>query len=125
APVRLPDGSLTDAVFVHQSQRVGQAPHQVAVERDPMRGTIAAVDWQDDAIIVPSTRLPIATLPGRPIRIHNDFKSSMYRVVDASRVDGDRLKLRMDRSSLLGEGRALGFEDGVVLNSVPIPFVKA
>lgn len=124
ARIRLPDGSTTDAVFVHQSQRADRMQPSMMIER-PVRREILAVDRGGDAIIVSSRGLSVAALLGRPLRIHNEFRSSMYRVIVAEHIGGDRLKLRMDRSSLLGEGRAVGFEDGVVLNTVPMPLVAA
>ena len=123
ARIQLPDGSTTDGVFFHESRPLDRRPSTtVVVQREPIRLEILAVFRGDEAILVPRAALSPAAVLRAPVRIHRGSRSAMYRVTAAETVAGDRMKLTLDRSSMLGEGRALGFEDGVVLNSVPIRF---
>ena len=86
--------------------------------------TIEAVDRAAMAIVV-RTLPPTLALVGCMIRVFNDRRSHAYRVTGTAGAGAGRLALTLERDAMLAEGLALGFEDGAVLNRVPLPNVTA
>src|SRR5262249_17969228 len=85
-------------------------------------GTLISVSRDESAIVVRREDLARTDVVRRTVRVYNEFTSRMYRIVAVSSIGGGRVQLRLDRSSLLAEGVALGYHDGVVLNRIPMPF---
>jgi len=64
-------------------------------------GRIAALDYQKQEIVIEGNRLTAEDFaPGRAIRIFNDMRSAMYRIV-AVAPDGPRPRLTLDQTALL------------------------
>jgi hypothetical protein len=86
--------------------------------------TIEAVDRGATAVVV-RTQRSSAALVGCTIRVFNGRRSHAYRVTGTAGAGAGRLALTLERDAMLAEGLALGFEDGAVLNRVPLPNVTA
>ena len=93
-----------------------------SVSSNAVSGTIADVDRAADTIRIDGVPAGSA-LEGAAIRIYNDERSRMYRVTAVVRDRDGAIHAELDRSGLVAEGVALGFRDGVALNSVLMPFV--
>lgn len=125
AKIRVSGGTETDALFYQDSRTAGALQYSLAIHSSSLYGAIVAVDRETDAVVVQGIDRSAARLQGKTIRVHNDFRSRMYRILAATQAGTGRVRLRLDRSSLLAEGVALGFDEGVVLNNVLMPFVTA
>lgn len=88
-------------------------------------GRLTSADRTANSIVVEGQLPGASKLVGRRIRVFNTYRSRTYEVVRAMQMATGRLKLDLSRSSLLGEGEAVGFEDSVLLNNIPMPHVNA
>ena len=64
----------------------------------------------------------LGALVGRQIRIHNDLRSAAYTIVEAQQIGKGKVKLKLNTTSLLGEGISTGTEDGTVRNEVMLDY---
>jgi hypothetical protein len=140
ARVRTDDGVETDGEFCAGSLRGGRLQSlllsggrilrvagEVMFESPAARfvSEVVGVERAANAVVVRGFGLEPGRLAGQAIRIFNDKRSRMYVVIAAEAKGRDSVRLVLNRSSLYGEGEALGFEDGVVLNRVPLPNIGA
>lgn len=118
--IRERDGLVTELRLVAGSKLVfGPYTLQLPAQTGPAR--IVAVDRAHRAIILEGNLPPLHTLEGRRIMIDNHGERvSSYHVQKAERVSPTRLRLILDSSGLLGEGLAVGFEDGFIRNGPEI-----
>ena len=86
---------------------------------------ITVVDREANSVtVVPALTAP-QLLAGRWVRIHNQFRSGMYRAKEAHNT-GLATVISLEGSANLSEGHAVGFRDGLVRNGfVPMPFAGA
>lgn len=107
------------------SQRAGKVIRDIQVGQWAPRmrsgsafanGRILAVDYEKNRIAIATERREKPTLfaPGTPIRIYNQGRSAMYRIVSTQTADG-RLWLTLDATALLAEGKILSAADGGIL----------
>jgi len=116
------DGGRLRALYMS-----GTASSEVRDVRVLMRprssGQIVATQRGTNSIEVAGDFPATLRLAGCLVRVFNESRSKMYEIREATHVTEGRLRLTLSRSSLLAEGVALGFEDGVLLNSIPMPHV--
>jgi len=86
---------------------------------------IVEVDRAEGAIVVSGSLPKPELLAGRRLLIDNHGERlSRYTILDAKAAGPDIVRLKLDSSSVLGEGVAYGFEDGVIRNGpeINMPF---
>lgn len=66
----------------------------------------------------------LGALVGRQIRIHSDLRSAAYTIVEAHQAGKGKVWLKLNTTSLLGEGISSGTEDGVVKNEVMLDYAS-
>lgn len=88
-------------------------------------GRLIKAERADNNIEIEGQMPTASRLVGQWIRVFNKSRSKMYEVTEATKTGAMRVRLTLCRSSLLAQGEALGFEDGVVLNNIPMPHVTA
>jgi hypothetical protein len=115
-------GRGVEALAVAGGTTFDRPPGLRASLRPGSSGRLLSVNRDRDAIVVRRGDLATQAVEGRSVRVYNDLTSRMYRIVAASDAGDGRVQLRLDRSSLLAEGVALGFQDGIVLNRILMPF---
>ena len=75
---------------------------------------LVATDCPAQKVAIPySEALEAICEPGRAVRIFNERRTAMFRVVETARED-DRLWLKLDTSALLARGPVIAVEDGVL-----------
>lgn len=89
-------------------------------------GTIRAVDRDANQIVVeptgPRADAAEGIRPGLSIRIFNDLTSSMYRI-EGVRVDGERLRITLDRTALVARFPLKAIEEGRLVLGADSPFI--
>ena len=85
------------------------------------RSVIARVDYERDRIALSGNLVDDDFAPGTPIRIYNESRSAMYQIKAARRQNG-RLRLTLDATALLVQGRVTEVHDGIVKIDSYLPF---
>jgi len=79
-----------------------------------LHGEIAAVDYVGHRIeLAYDAGWAVALQPGCAVRIYNEARSALYRVVDVVR-EGERLLIGLDATALLAQGPVAAVEEGQV-----------
>ncbi len=77
-----------------------------------VRETIKAVDYDNNRIAIDPGPDPETDLaPGRAIRIYNQDRSALYRILSAGQ-EGDRIWITLDATALLARGPVTEVQDG-------------
>ncbi|MCC6424778.1 MAG: heparinase II/III family protein [Phycisphaerales bacterium] len=107
------------------SQRAGKVVRDVQVGQWTTRmrggvpfayGRILAVDYEKNRIAIATVRRekPELYAAGTPIRIYNQGRSAMYKIVSAE-VENGRMWLTLDATALLAEGKVVSTADGGII----------
>lgn len=82
---------------------------------------IVAVDRNNRTVVLEGPLPALSSLSGRRIMIDNHGERvGSYTIKRAERVGPTRVRVELDSSGLLGEGVAIGFEDGFIRNGPEI-----
>ena len=113
--IRERDGKVVELRLVAGS-KLSAGKLQV-IHPSPGIAKIAAVDREKRALTVEGTLPPLHTLTGSRIAIDNHGERiCSYTVVAASTISENRVRLIVDSSGNIGEGIAVGFDDGFIRN---------
>ena len=119
--VRRRDGNL-DQLFLSGGTHIACGDVAIGLARPELPGKIISVNRDANEITVAMEIGSPAALIGRRIRIHNELRGVAYTVLDAHEAGSGQVRLKLNTTSLLGEGTSNGVTDGAVTNEVMLDY---
>jgi hypothetical protein len=119
--VRRRDGKL-EQLFLSGGTYLACGDAAIGLKRAEIDGKILSVDRQTNEITVSMDIGYPEALIGRRIRIHNELRGVAYTILQAHQAGKGKVTLKLNTTSLLGEGISSGTEDGVVKNEVMLDY---
>lgn len=115
-------GDRIERLFLSSGTRLMADDASIGLARAEIVGQIVALDRDANEITVAMEISDPKALIGRRIRIESADRGDAYEIVGAESAGADQVRLTLGTTSLLGEGVALGFEDGVIRNKTMLDF---
>ena len=115
-------GDRVERLYLSSGTRLTAGDASIALARAEHVGQIVALDRASNQITVSMETGDPRALIGRRIRIEGGGRSDAYEIVGATTAGKGKVSLTLGTTSLLGEGVALGFEDGVIKNNTMLDF---
>lgn len=114
--LHVPDGSSRSTaqrdIHIEVRTRRGDAlARNVRIGETYFQSAIEALDYDARTIVLsPDAAMDAALAVGRYVRIFNDHRSAMFRIVSREAADG-KLRLTLDKTALLARGPVVGVDD--------------
>lgn len=115
-------GGKFDSLFLSGGTYLSCGAASIGLTRAELPGKIASVDRVANEITVSMAIGYPAALIGRRIRIYNELRGVAYTIVAAHEAGSGLVRLKLNTTSLLGEGTSDGVGDGAVSNGVMLDF---
>ncbi len=97
-----------------------EAPGVTVTAAPYITGEVVTCDYAAASIVV--SGIPVdQSLVGRPIRIHNELRSTLH-IIATIAADGDRARLTLTTSALRHEGWVSAVSNGSIRNGAPSPW---
>lgn len=119
--VRMRDGK-PEMLFLSGGTNLVCGAYAVGLKRAEIPGKIVALDRKTNEITVVMDIGWREALVGRRIRIHNEVRGVAYTVLAARQDGAGKVRLKLNTTSLLGEGVSSGTEDGTIKNEVMLDY---
>ncbi len=116
------NGERIERLFLSSGKLLIARDASIGLARAENVGKIIALDRDANEITVDMTIGDPKALIGRRVRIESAERCDAYEVVGARASGHGKLRLTLGTTSLLAEGVAVGFEDGVVKNKTMLDF---
>ena len=121
--VRRRDGKM-ELLFLSGGTYLACGDAAIGLRYAEIDGKVVAVDRAANEITV-SMGIDIGypeALVGRSMRIHNNMRGVAYTILEAHQAGKGKVRLKLNTTSLLGEGISSGTDDGAVKNDVMLDY---
>ena len=119
--IRLRGGRI-DRLFLSSGAHLFAGDASISLARAQVTGQIVAVDRKANQITVAMETGDPRALVGRRIRIESVARGDAYEIIAAEAAGPGKVRLTLGTTSLLAEGVAVGFEDGMIKNKTMLDF---
>lgn len=119
--VRKRDGRV-ETLFLSGGKSLVCGDTAINLKRAEISGKIIAVNRESKEITVSMEIGCPEALIGRHIRIHSEMRSAAYTILEAHQSGEGNVRLKLNTTSLLGEGIVSGTEDGIVKNEIMLDY---
>lgn len=119
--VRVKNGHV-DRLFLSSGTLLLAGDAAIGLARAENKGQIVALDRASNEITVAMEIGDPQALVGRRIRIESAQRCDAYEVIGSEVAGPGKVRLKLGTTSLLAEGVAVGFEDGVIKNDTMLDF---
>jgi len=115
-------GGKMQQLFLSRGTHLACGDAAIGLKRAEIPGRILALDRAANEITISMDIGWPGALVGRRIRIHNELRGVAYTILAARKAGAGKLRLKLNTTSLLGEGISSGTEDCIVKNEVMLDY---